>query len=442
MSMTYDLTLAELLHCCESFPNLIGYQICVIRDIHGRLRLVLQPGSSASPIDIIKLAQTLQQRLDGYFVAPILLTNSQIPHERRLAQEIWQQKTAWPPTWPHHTIDPLSQVQNPIDESRYGAFQRVLSKEEWLSSAGSQSPWPLVLQQTPPIVSFYSFKGGVGRSTLLGIFAWHLASEGRKVCILDLDLEAPGVGTLLNARTSRGILDLIVDHVATGQTDLAGSFSRAESLVVHADRVTVFPAGNMNWAYLEKLGRLDFAAQSPLHKSESPVLIALKEILKAIRREHKPDYILIDSRAGLHDLGGLSLHALSHVDVLVARASEQNYLGMELTIQALARRRKPTDTLRCLTVHSFAPLPQDQPRHDFETRAFRERMYTLFLNYVYGGQSVPALDDPISAHFPWLFVEHEALERASQLEASLVPPLTEPSMMAIYSRFKELMIIP
>ena len=442
MSMTYDLTLAELLNCCESFPNLSGYQICVVRDIHGRLRLVLQPGPSASAIDTVKLSDLLQQRLDGYFVAPILMTTSQSPHERRLAQEIWQQKTPWPPTWPQSTVDPLSQAQTAIDQSRYGAFQRVLSKEEWLSSAGPQSPWPLRPQKTPPIVSFYSFKGGVGRSTLLGIFAWHLASEGHKVCILDLDLEAPGIGTLLNARSSRGVLDLIIDHVATGQTDLSGSFSRAESLAALADQVTVFPAGNMNWAYLEKLGRLDFAAQSPLHTNGSPVLIALKEILAAIRREHKPDYILIDSRAGLHDLGGLSLHALSHIDVLVARASEQNYLGMELTLQALSRRRRTADTLRCLTVHSFAPLPQDQPRHDLEVRGFRERMYALFTNHVYVGQSVPALDDPLSAHLPWLFVHHEALERASLLEPPLVPPLTDPTMQAMYSRFKDLAVLP
>lgn len=36
------------------------------------------------------------------------------------------------------------------------------------------------------------------------------------------------------------------------------------------------------------------------------------------------NYILLDSRAGLHDLAGLSLHNLAHVDVLVGRDSDQS----------------------------------------------------------------------------------------------------------------------
>ena len=40
--------------------------------------------------------------------------------------------------------------------------------------------------------TFYSYKGGVGRTLALVNIANRLAEFGKKVCILDFDLEAPG----------------------------------------------------------------------------------------------------------------------------------------------------------------------------------------------------------------------------------------------------------
>ena len=41
-------------------------------------------------------------------------------------------------------------------------------------------------------IAFYSHKGGVGRSLVLANVAYELARLGRKILVLDLDLEAPG----------------------------------------------------------------------------------------------------------------------------------------------------------------------------------------------------------------------------------------------------------
>jgi MinD-like ATPase involved in chromosome partitioning or flagellar assembly len=43
------------------------------------------------------------------------------------------------------------------------------------------------------IITFYSYKGGTGRSMILANVAWILASNGKRVLILDWDLEAPGL---------------------------------------------------------------------------------------------------------------------------------------------------------------------------------------------------------------------------------------------------------
>ena len=47
-----------------------------------------------------------------------------------------------------------------------------------------------------PVTSFYSFKGGVGRTTATVLSALLLARQGKKVMIVDFDLEAPGLASI------------------------------------------------------------------------------------------------------------------------------------------------------------------------------------------------------------------------------------------------------
>lgn len=53
------------------------------------------------------------------------------------------------------------------------------------------------------IVTFYSYKGGTGRSMALANVAWVLASAGAKVLVVDGDLEAPGQRALFYAARLR-----------------------------------------------------------------------------------------------------------------------------------------------------------------------------------------------------------------------------------------------
>ena len=43
------------------------------------------------------------------------------------------------------------------------------------------------------VVTFYSFKGGTGRTMALANVAWILAANGKRVLIADWDLESPGL---------------------------------------------------------------------------------------------------------------------------------------------------------------------------------------------------------------------------------------------------------
>jgi Mrp family chromosome partitioning ATPase len=59
----------------------------------------------------------------------------------------------------------------------------------------TEGSWSSIFPATlgAPRIVFFSIKGGVGRSTALAASAWALAESGKRVLVLDLDLESPGV---------------------------------------------------------------------------------------------------------------------------------------------------------------------------------------------------------------------------------------------------------
>lgn len=397
---------------------------CVVRDLLGRVRLALDCDPCRQPaFDRQDYERRLTQELERYFAGPVVYTDDSQPERRRLAQSLFSNADAWPEGWPVAVEDPITGTVLPLEKERWRAIRRTLSKESWLSASGN-TPWPRVSESgkplpTPTIVSFYSYKGGVGRTTLLAVVARHLASRGLRCVVIDLDLEAPGASTFLEADSpsGRGVLDFLVDYVVAGRADIHGLYGQPATLPPQeAQKIQVFPAGRIDRGYLEKLGRLDFAAQLPEMEALSPAHAALVGLLRKIRADLQPDFILIDSRAGIHDLGGLSLHALAHVDVLVSRAMRQAYPGIALALQTL-RQRRGVDDLNCLLVHTFAPLPADDGVGKAEREAFRHQTHTLFQKYVYayGNQDSPQEEDDTALHYPWVIPLYTELERAQTI---------------------------
>ena len=72
----------------------------------------------------------------------------------------------------------------------------------------------LTITKNGKTITFYSYKGGVGRSMALINVACLLAKKGKKVLMIDWDLEAPGLESYFNGevkKTDLGLVDLILD---------------------------------------------------------------------------------------------------------------------------------------------------------------------------------------------------------------------------------------
>jgi hypothetical protein len=111
---------------------------------------------------------------------------------------------------------------------------------------------------SPVVATFYSLRGGVGRSTTLAHVARVLVGQGLTVLCIDMDLEAPGLASLFAVEDQvidgKGVVPLLL------QTEIAGT---VPDIAEHVLRVTddtalyLLPTGLPNANYARQLALLD-----------------------------------------------------------------------------------------------------------------------------------------------------------------------------------------
>ena len=195
----------------------------------------------------------------------------------------------------------------------------------------------------PRVVTLYSFKGGVGRTVLAANLGAIFARRGRTL-LWDLDLEAPGLHRIPDLRPEREPEAGFFEWLAGWQK----SGARPEDSDVEALRRTIRQASRIsrNLHVLQAFGaaadivaRYDDVDWSTLFGLRTGQGIPLFRALIQ-RLGEGPDgfeTILLDSRTGITDIGGLLTAILPHVTVLVGSYSAQNTHGLAYVWRALER---------------------------------------------------------------------------------------------------------
>ena len=88
---------------------------------------------------------------------------------------------------------------------------------------------PRVREPLGNIITFYSYKGGTGRSMAVANIAWILASNGKRVLTVDWDLEAPGL--------HRYFAPFLSDKDLTGSEGLIDLLTQIDSATKMKDRL-------------------------------------------------------------------------------------------------------------------------------------------------------------------------------------------------------------
>ncbi|MGH3879947.1 MAG: CATRA system-associated protein [Actinophytocola sp.] len=190
------------------------------------------------------------------------------------------------------------------------------------------------------VVTFYSFKGGVGRSFALANTAVLLARWGYRVLTIDWDLEAPGLhqyfGPLLADPPESGIVELVDDFAAGVEKPAADYVTVLETNEPGA--VHLLAAGRQVPSYGGRVQSIDWAA---LYDN------GFADLLERHRAEWVDayDFVLIDSRTGFADIASMCTAHLPDRLVVVFTANEQSVRGaVDVAGRAdAARDRMPYD---------------------------------------------------------------------------------------------------
>lgn len=200
-------------------------------------------------------------------------------------------------------------------------------------------------------VTFYSFKGGVGRSMALVNVAGIMAGRGFRVLALDMDLEAPGISYLMRHEANLegvklpGFVDLLSDASTRGVESDLFALSPQEVVEKYSYRYTIpegirqseegllriMPAGQFDGHYQE---RLDTLGLGQLYRDGQgqPLIAAFKQIIASAAMF---DLVFIDSRTGFSDESGICTRDLGDYLVVVMGLNRQNQAGTEEFLRSL-----------------------------------------------------------------------------------------------------------
>jgi tetratricopeptide (TPR) repeat protein/cellulose biosynthesis protein BcsQ len=212
---------------------------------------------------------------------------------------------------------------------------------------------PLSQTKQCVFVTFYSFKGGVGRSMALLNVASILAGRGRRVLMIDFDLEAPGI-TLLQEKQSTGeptiwkagLVELVEDFVKSPHesalVDQKNSIRLQDEYITSIAIPEKLKRSENGYLHMMPCGRLDNTYEKRLYNikfdklyEEGIGLPLFKHFKNVIKNSGLYDYVLVDSRTGLSDEGSICTRDLADYLVVIMGLNRQNVEGTARVLRQL-----------------------------------------------------------------------------------------------------------
>ena len=416
----------------EQFGSEVLEQGLVVRDSSGRLRF-LSAGASPSDEERARIEAELAAALGAYTRADSGIAFSDEPGVHLLLKD--------------PAAFPMQQ-----DSLSFRLLDRRIVGPAWVDPPQEETAWP-------PRIVFASVKGGVGRSTALAVTASDLSRRNRNILVIDLDLEAPGLGDMLldDERMPRfGTVDYLVENGLGGVPDESLSDFVGTSALTTAGggRVDVVPALGRNAAdypgnTLPKLSRAMIEDIDPNGDSIS-VTVQIADMIKRFTGRDTYDVVLIDSRAGLSELAAPTILGLGAKVLLFGTAQRQTirgYAALFAALKLLAQRdravgRRAEWRLLFKAVHAKASL-------DGSTAArYRDDLYELFADNLYDADDIQQsnpdavtfdIDDEDGPHWPLIIpftqnlVDFDPVQAPSQLTTAFYEQAYRPFLDGIDS---------
>lgn len=213
-------------------------------------------------------------------------------------------------------------------------------------------------------ITFYSYKGGSGRSLTVANAALYLQRLDFRVTVIDFDLEAPGMHYKFafdpetgRLPVSKGLVDYVYQFVTDGTIPEKISDFALPLASGAASDLRLIPAGNAPEAsYWQKLSRINW--HELFYSEPSNGVELFFDLKNKIDRELKPDFLLIDSRTGITETGGVATSLLADRIICLVSPSRENLEGARSVLQSVNRTRRGYQITPAQITIALSRLPE------------------------------------------------------------------------------------
>lgn len=233
-------------------------------------------------------------------------------------------------------------------------------------------------------ITFYSYKGGVGRSLALANIADRLSEFGKKVCLIDFDLEAPGLPFKFRKFSKKtvknGIVDYIHEYSKNGvfPSDVTKYITRLNPRfdTTHAP-IYMLAAGNVqSSSYWSTLNEIDWS--KIFYTKHSRGVEFFLDLKEKIATQLKPDFLLIDSRTGISEVSGITTNILADEVVIMFANNDENLFGANIIVDSILSDSQVKKTPSLHLVLSRIP-DMSATKNDFSEDSLIKGIVSKFL---------------------------------------------------------------
>ncbi|MBU1316005.1 MAG: TIR domain-containing protein [Alphaproteobacteria bacterium] len=276
------------------------------------------------------------------------------------------------------------------------------------------------------VVTFYSYKGGVGRSFALVNVAALLGRWGFRVLCIDWDLEAPGLENFFEPYRVRraedidgGIVELLTDFAKTRRIPLEWRRYVQPLSDPVLRGVEFIKAGRLDADYMRRVQKLNWERLYKRGLGE-----ALESMFEELREEY--DFVLLDARTGVTDFSGIVTAQLPDILAFLFTANEQSLTGATSVAKRAAAIRNDIAIDRSRLM--LLPIParfESQVEHHISSE-WRARFASTLEGYYDGwaNKEVPVEKLVQTSTIPyvpfWSFGERIAVVEDSNFDSSSI----------------------
>jgi MinD-like ATPase involved in chromosome partitioning or flagellar assembly len=183
------------------------------------------------------------------------------------------------------------------------------------------------------IVSIHSFRGGTGKSNLTANLTACIAQQGKRVGVIDTDIQSPGIHVLFGLdeeHMDKALNDYLWGKCAIEET----AYDVSPVLTVGGGQVAVMGGGIYLIPSSIKAGEIARVLR------EGYDVGLLNDGFRALVQRLNLDYLLIDTHPGLNEETLLSI-AISDILLLLMRPDQQDFQGTAVTVDVARRLEVP-----------------------------------------------------------------------------------------------------